>query len=119
MSQPYCLGLQGLFDLGILTYGYDHVDSACKVTEPLFNIGNCASYNALQAVFGHGLTDPAFSNALMFSVLHAVNNGKMTTEALMYKGEAIRLLNRRMFLLEEAMSERSLGAIMVLTGVEV
>lgn len=93
------------------------LDAARQATEPLFSVDNIGSYS-LPAVFRLGLSDPAFFYALLFSIAFAANRGQMTTECLRYKGEAIRLLNRRITCPQSAVGETCIGTIMILTGVE-
>ena len=86
--------------------------------EPLFSLDDIGSHS-LPAVFGLGLGDPAFFHAFMLSITFVLNGGALTTECLIYKAEAMRSLNEKMQSPQTAMEETSIGAIMLLTGIEV
>jgi len=67
-----------------------------------------------------GLDDPALLNALMFKLAFAVAGGeRLDTDCLMYKGQAIDYICRRMADPQQALTEATFGAILFLVGVEV
>ena len=70
-------------------------------------------------MFKTGLVDPALVNAVMLSLVFAVNGGSIDRECLGYQGQAMKHLHEKMDHLDEATSESTIGAILLLAGVEV
>lgn len=66
-----------------------------------------------------GLVDPALLSALMLSLAFAVVDGRINRECLSYRDQAISHIRERMGSPGEATSESTLGAILLLAGVEV
>ncbi len=90
--------------------------------EPLFSVDHEAPWSLsaiFSGVFRLGLSDTAFFYALLYSIAFTLNNGCLTAECLEYKGEALRFLNEKMRCPQKAISDASVGAIIILTGVEV
>lgn len=77
------------------------------------------AFQNFYAVFRTGLTDPALSNAIMFSLLFAVTEGNLDVESLKYKGCAIGSIRDKVACIKGAVSESTIGAILLLAGVEV
>jgi hypothetical protein len=73
-------------------------------------------------VFRNVLLDHALFHSLLFAgtlTLVARRPGESPVNAMMHKGEAIRLLNQKLQNLETATDDGSIGAILTLTGVDV
>jgi hypothetical protein len=63
--------------------------------------------------------DPALLNAVMLAFAFAVTGGSLNRECLGYRGQAISHIRGKMTSLNEATSESTIGAILLLAGVEV
>ncbi|KAK4083748.1 uncharacterized protein Triagg1_1410 [Trichoderma aggressivum f. europaeum] len=86
--------------------------------EPVFSTTEELSFQNFYAVFRTGLTDPALSNAVMLSLLFAVTEGNLDVECLKYKGCAIGSIRDKVACIKGAVSESTIGAILLLAGVE-
>ena len=87
--------------------------------EPVFSIAEELTFQDCRSVFRTGLTDPALLNAVMLSLVFEVNGGSIDRECLGYQSQAIGFIRKRMNVLDEATSESTIGAILLLAGVEV
>jgi hypothetical protein len=77
------------------------------------------AFQNFRSVFRTGLVDPALLNAVMLSLAFAVTGGSIDRECLRYQGQAISYIREKMSSLDEATSESTIGAILLLAGVEV
>jgi hypothetical protein len=77
------------------------------------------AFQKFSSVFRTGLVDPALLNAVMLSFAFAVAGGSINQECLGYQGQAISRIREKMSSLDEATSESTIGAILLLAGVEV
>ena len=77
------------------------------------------AFQNFRSVFRTGLVDPALLNAIMLSFVFAVTGGRINRECLGYQSQAIGYIRERMSSLDEATSESTIGAILLLAGVEV
>ncbi|KAL5088527.1 hypothetical protein Trisim1_006484 [Trichoderma cf. simile WF8] len=87
-------------------------------SEPVFSTTEELAFQNFHAVFRTGLTDPALSNAVMFSLLFAATEGNLDMECLKYKGSAIGGIRDKIACIKGAVSESTIGAILLLAGVE-
>ncbi|KAK1238228.1 hypothetical protein MKX08_002807 [Trichoderma sp. CBMAI-0020] len=92
---------------------------ARKASEPVFSITEDLAFQNFHTVFRTGLTDPALANAVMLSLLFAVTKGSLDIECLKYKICAIGYIRDKVTYGKEAASESTIGAILLLVGVEV
>ncbi|KAI1164823.1 hypothetical protein F5B18DRAFT_660802 [Nemania serpens] len=86
--------------------------------EPVFTITEELEFQSFGSVFRMGLVDPALLSALMLSLAFAVVDGRINRECLSYRDQAISHIRERMGSPGEATSESTLGAILLLAGVE-
>ncbi|KAH6653251.1 hypothetical protein BKA67DRAFT_593227 [Truncatella angustata] len=86
--------------------------------EPVFSVCEELAFQNFRSVFRTGLVDPALLNAVMLSLAVAVTGGSIDRECLGYQGQAISYIRERMSSLDEATSESTIGAILLLAGVE-
>lgn len=70
-------------------------------------------------MFRTGLDDPALLNALMLAFAFGAGTGTIDEECLYYKGQAIHFLRQRMNAPISGATEPTLGAILLIAGVEV
>ena len=89
-----------------------------KAAEPLFTVDDARSYHDLHSVFPWSMTDPGFFSALMFCTIVAETRGRITAEALTFKDDALKRLNKAISATRTATSSNCIGTIMVLTGAE-
>lgn len=100
-----------------LTY---HVpEKARQAPEPVFSVAKELMFQNFQTVFRTGLSDPALSNALMLSLALAATDGRVDLECLGYQGQAMKFIRKKMTSLDEAATESTIGAILLLAGVGV
>jgi hypothetical protein len=95
------------------------LDKARQASEPVFSIAEELAFQSFHSVFRTGLLDPALLNAAMLSFAFAVTGGSIDQECLGYQGQAIGHVRQKMSSLDEATSESTIGAILLLAGVEV
>ena len=94
-------------------------DKARQAPEPVFSVAEELAFQNFRSVFRTGLVDPALLNAVMLSFAFAVTGGSINRECLGYQGQAISYIREKMSSLDEATSESTIGAILLLAGVEV
>ncbi|KAL2831403.1 hypothetical protein BDW59DRAFT_140140 [Aspergillus cavernicola] len=91
---------------------------ARQAAEPVFSIAEELAFQNFHSVFRTGFDDPALLNAVMLSLAFAVTGSSIDQECLRYQGQAISYIRERMSSLGEATSEPTIGAILLLAGVE-
>jgi hypothetical protein len=94
-------------------------DEARQAPEPVFSVAEELSFHSFRSVFRTGLVDPALLNAVMLSLAFAVTGGSIDQECLGYQVQAISHIREKMSCLDEATSESTIGAILLLAGVGV
>jgi hypothetical protein len=95
------------------------LDKARQAPEPVFSVAEELAFQNFRSVFRTGLVDPALLNAVMLSFAFAVTGGSIDRECLGYQSQAISYIREKMSYLDEATSESTIGAILLLAGVEV
>ena len=95
------------------------VDQARHAPEPVFSVAEELDFHNFRSVFRAGLVDPTLQNAVMFSLAFAASGGVVNQECLVYRGRTIHYIRERMTSLDKAVSEPTIGAILLLVGVEV
>ncbi|KAJ8131521.1 hypothetical protein O1611_g2104 [Lasiodiplodia mahajangana] len=96
----------------------NHLDKAWQAPEPVFSVAEEAAFQSFRSVFKTGLVDPALVSAVMLSLAFSVAGGSINRECLGYQGQTISYVRERMGSLCEATSEATIGAILLLAGVE-
>ena len=94
-------------------------EKARQAPEPVFSVAEGLAFQNFRSVFRTGLVDPALLNTIMLSFVFAVTGGSIDRECLEYQGQAISCIRRNMGSPDEAISESTIGAILLLTGVAV
>ncbi|KAH8159333.1 hypothetical protein CIB48_g8922 [Xylaria polymorpha] len=92
--------------------------TAREAPEPVFSVSEELAFQSFSSVFRTGSADPALLSAVMFSLAFAVAGRSINRECLGYQGQAIGYVRERMSSLGEATSESTIGAILLLAGVE-
>jgi hypothetical protein len=77
------------------------------------------SFQSFRSVFQTGLDDPALLNAVMLTFAIAATDGGIDRECLGYQSQAMSYIRERMSSLDGATSVSTIGAILLLAGVEV
>ncbi|KAI0458449.1 hypothetical protein F5B21DRAFT_459705 [Xylaria acuta] len=91
---------------------------AREAPEPVFSVAEDLAFQSFSSVFRTSLADPALVSAVMLSLAFAVAGGSINRECLGYQSQAIGYVRERMGSLGEATSESTIGAILLLAGVE-
>jgi hypothetical protein len=94
-------------------------DKARQAPEPVFSVAEGLAFQNFSSVFRTVLVDPALLNAVMLSLAFAATGGSIDRECLGYQGLAISYIREKMSFLDDAISESTIGAILLLAGVEV
>lgn len=92
---------------------------ARQAGEPVINFGAETGYQGLYTTFRASLSDPALLNAILLSLTFTINANPASPKFLSYKGETLRWLNERLRRPENATTAATIGAILLLVGVEV
>lgn len=82
-------------------------------------MGDGLPFHDFQSVFRSGLDDPALGNAVMLSLVFASANSSITPEGLRYRGQTLYFIRQKMANRAEAAAMSTIGAILLLAGVEV
>ncbi|EXL96790.1 hypothetical protein NOF04DRAFT_9462 [Fusarium oxysporum II5] len=90
--------------------------NARQAPEPVFSVED--DFQNFQSVFRSGLVDPALLNAVMLSLAFTANGGVINKECLVYRGQAMQHIRERISMPDKAVSESTIGAILLLVGVE-
>ncbi|KAL6898345.1 hypothetical protein GGI43DRAFT_423809 [Trichoderma evansii] len=93
-------------------------DAARQAAEPIFSVADPVVFQDFASVFRTDLDDPALLNAVKLTFAFAVTGGNIDQECLGYQNQAMSTIRERMDSLESALSLPTLGAILLLAGVE-
>lgn len=93
--------------------------SAQHAGEPVFSVNDATEHQGLRSVFTAGYQDPALASALCLTLVFASNGHVMDEECVLYNTKTIKYLNARLSNPDEAASNVTLGAVLLLVGVEV
>lgn len=100
------------------TSSINNSDKARQATESVFSVADELVLLNFRSIFRTGLDDPALLNATMLTFSFAVT-GVIDLECLGYQRQALNSIRVRMSSLDEAASESTLAAILLLAGIEV
>ena len=73
----------------------------------------------MDAVFPGCLAEPAFLNALIYSISHTLSAGEVTVEGLWLEGKVIEHLNTKLTDTNQMLNPTVVGAMMILKGIAV
>jgi hypothetical protein len=76
------------------------------------------TFGNFQSVFRTGFEDEALLHALMLVLTFAAGNGSIDNDCLASKSRALQIVGERMSRMESATTEATIGAILLLVGVE-
>ncbi|EEU37888.1 uncharacterized protein NECHADRAFT_97992 [Fusarium vanettenii 77-13-4] len=89
-----------------------------KSTEPVFSVSDELVLQSLGSTLRKGLDDDALLNAVMLTFAFAVSSGSIDKECLDYQSDALSSIRQSMSSPERATSESTLGAILLLAGID-
>ncbi|RAL06947.1 uncharacterized protein BO97DRAFT_481602 [Aspergillus homomorphus CBS 101889] len=90
---------------------------ARQAPEPVFSVAEELAFQNFRSVFRTGFHDPALINAVMLAFAFAVTSGNLNPECLRYQSQAVAYIRQRMDSEDEAASEATIGAILLIAGV--
>ncbi|EHK43626.1 hypothetical protein TRIATDRAFT_149068 [Trichoderma atroviride IMI 206040] len=93
-------------------------DAARQAAEPIFSVADPVVFQDFASVFRTDLDDPALLNAVKLTFAFAVTGGNIDQECLDFQNQAMSTIRERMDSLESALTLPTLGAILLLAGVE-
>jgi cell division protein FtsL len=94
-------------------------DEAKVALEPIFSYADDVKLQDFRSVFRTGLGDRALLNAVLLTATLATNGNVFNHECLQYQTKTIQTVRERISAPEHAMTISTLGAILLLAGVEV
>lgn len=98
-------------------YRLDHLfksDAFRTASEPLFDTSHVDSPRNMHAVFPNSAQEPAFFNALLYSIIQITNRGRPTIEGFTLQTRTFALLNEKLASPVMTISSADIGAIMLL-----
>lgn len=90
-----------------------------RATEPILSVSDELVLQNFQSVLRKGLDDRALLNAVMSTYTSAVTSSSYNDDHFRYQTEALSCLRQSLRSPDEATSESTLGAILLLAGIEV
>lgn len=94
-------------------------DKAEYATEPIFSVSDELVLQNFLLVLREGVDDHALLSAIMLTYAYATTAGNIDRECLRYQGEALSSIHKRMSSPNTATKVSTLGAILLLAGIEV
>ncbi|KAJ6126989.1 N-ethylmaleimide reductase [Penicillium sp. IBT 18751x] len=94
-------------------------DKSQHTTEPILSVSDELILQGFRSILRKGLDDHALLNAIMLTFALNTTADSFNGECLQYKVEVLASLRQRMTSSETATTESTLGAIVLLAGVEV
>ena len=94
-------------------------DKAQYATKPIFSVSDELVLQNFRSVLREGLDDHALLSAIMLTFAYATTAGSIDRECLRYQGEALSSIRQRMSSPNKATKVSTLGAILLLAGIEV
>ncbi|KAH8654156.1 hypothetical protein BGZ60DRAFT_161832 [Tricladium varicosporioides] len=91
---------------------------AQQATEPVCSVSDELVLQNIRLVLRKGLDDHALLSAVMLTFSFAATAGSINRECLKYQSEALCSIRQRMSSPDRAASESTLGAILLLAGIE-
>lgn len=92
--------------------------AARHAAEPVFSVADPVLFQDFSSVFRSDLDDPALLNAVMLTFAFAVTGGNMDQECVGYQNQVLATVRERISSPETALSLPTLGAILLLAGIE-
>ncbi|KAI1359247.1 hypothetical protein F5Y08DRAFT_85600 [Xylaria arbuscula] len=118
---PFSLSVGSLDPFGTLAVDSSRLQAllsdynARQSLEPVFNVITLESF---RTIFRTGLIDPALLSAVMLSLAYAAAGDRTEQEWRGYRGQAFNYVRERIGTTSTATSESTIGAILLLAGVE-
>jgi hypothetical protein len=94
-------------------------DATCEAAEPVFSVADNVAFQTFPLVFRTDRDDPALLNAIMLTFAFAMTGGIMNRECISYQSLAMSFIRKTISSPDRPVSVATLGAILLLAGVEV
>jgi hypothetical protein len=94
-------------------------DKTQQATDPAFSVSDELVLQNFRLVLRRVPDDHALLSAVMLTFAFAVTAGGIDKECLAYQSEALSSIRERMNSMDRATSESTIGAILLLAGIEV
>lgn len=95
-----------------------HLQSSQHAGEPVFSLRSRNDCRVFYKVFDAGLQDAALANALCLTLKFAANDHALDKECIDYYARSIRQISRKLSDPPQAASVNTLGAVLLLIGIE-
>ncbi|KAI0128008.1 hypothetical protein BJ170DRAFT_628064 [Xylariales sp. AK1849] len=92
--------------------------SSRQAVEPVFSLTGNLPFQNFYTIFRSGLDESSLSNALLMALAFAANGWTMNVECLAHKNRSIQAVNEKMATIREATKPSTIGAILLLVGIE-
>ena len=92
---------------------------ARQAGEAVINFNSKMGFQGLHTVYQSNIADPVLLNAILLTLTFAVHSNPTNTKFLTYKGETLRWINERLQDPQRIAVPATIGAILLLIGVEV
>ena len=90
-----------------------------KVTGPVFSVADELVFQNFRSILRKGLDDNALLSTVMLTFLFTATESMTSRKYLEYKNEALRSIRQRVSSPDRAATESTIGAILLLAGIEV
>ena len=94
-------------------------DNNQQTVKPVFSVSDELVLLNFRSVLRKGYDDHALLSAFMLTFTFSAAAGRINRECLKYQNEALSSIRQRMNSLDRSVSESTLGAILLLAGIEV
>lgn len=85
----------------------------------MFSVGDQVALQNFRSVFHTNLDDPVLLNAILFATTFAVTGDILNRDCLQYQAQTLKSVRERISLSDASTTTATLGAILLLAGVEV
>lgn len=99
--------------------GSQDTEKLQQPTEPDFSVADELVLQNFRSVLRKGLDDNALLSAVMLTFLFTVTAGMSSRECLEYQNKALSSIRQRMSSPDKTATESTIGAILLLAGIEV
>ncbi|KAI9708117.1 MAG: hypothetical protein M1820_004321 [Bogoriella megaspora] len=91
---------------------------ARRVGEPIINFNVKMGYQSLRTVFRSSIVEPGLLNAILLALTFAIEKDVTSAKFLNYQGEALHWINEQLRDHNRALTPATIGAILLLVGVD-
>jgi hypothetical protein len=98
---------------------YVYLETAHWGLEPVCNLTETTPHQSFPIIYRRGFSDPGLLNAIMLALSFAANDCQIDRESLAYKTNAISYINQQIGGALDGCVASTIGAILLIVGVEV